>query len=184
LKAGLALSTFISLLKRENMKKDKRQDLPDQPKDKSHLQGDEASLDLPDVNEIPGQENITVPPLGELADTTASSDDEEGKGLLDDEMENADLEDTTDVGREERKVLRDAADKVVSEDQEALENARPDQYDEDGELLNERSNASGSDLDVPGAELDDENEAIGEEDEENNPYSLHSEEEDKNSERQ
>ena len=35
------------------MKKDKRQDLPDQPKDKSHLQGDEASLNLPDVNEIP-----------------------------------------------------------------------------------------------------------------------------------
>lgn len=31
---------------------------------------------------------------------------------------------------------------------------------------------SGDDLDVPGAELDDENEAIGEEDEENNYYSL------------
>ena len=29
-----------------------------------------------------------------------------------------------------------------------------------------------ADLDVPGAELDDENEAIGEEDEENNYYSL------------
>lgn len=31
---------------------------------------------------------------------------------------------------------------------------------------------SGSDLDIPGAELDDSNEAIGEEDEENNYYSL------------
>ena len=31
---------------------------------------------------------------------------------------------------------------------------------------------SGSDLDVPGAELDDEQEAIGSEDEENNYYSL------------
>ena len=31
---------------------------------------------------------------------------------------------------------------------------------------------SGSDLDIPGAELDDENEAIGNEDEENNYYSL------------
>lgn len=31
---------------------------------------------------------------------------------------------------------------------------------------------SGSDLDVPGAELDDESEAIGSEDEENNAYSL------------
>jgi glutamine synthetase len=31
---------------------------------------------------------------------------------------------------------------------------------------------SGDDLDVPGAELDDDNEAIGSEDEENNYYSL------------
>ncbi|MGK2861122.1 MAG: hypothetical protein ACSLE0_04275 [Chitinophagaceae bacterium] len=31
---------------------------------------------------------------------------------------------------------------------------------------------AGSDLDVPGAELDDKNEEIGEEDEENNYYSL------------
>lgn len=31
---------------------------------------------------------------------------------------------------------------------------------------------SGSDLDIPGAELDDEQEAIGSEDEENNGYSL------------
>ena len=33
-------------------------------------------------------------------------------------------------------------------------------------------NVEGPDLDVPGAELDDKNEAIGEEDEENNYYSL------------
>lgn len=33
-------------------------------------------------------------------------------------------------------------------------------------------NDSGDDLDVPGSELDDEDEAIGEEDEENNYYSL------------
>ncbi|MBL7718679.1 MAG: hypothetical protein JNL72_07575 [Flavipsychrobacter sp.] len=45
-----------------------------------------------------------------------------------------------------------------------------DDTDEDGEPLNERNTASG--LDVPGSELDDENEQIGEEDEENNYYSL------------
>ncbi len=47
--------------------------------------------------------------------------------------------------------------------------------DEDGELLNEASSAtdqSGRDLDVPGAEADDDNEDIGEEDEENNEYSF------------
>lgn len=35
-----------------------------------------------------------------------------------------------------------------------------------------RLDVTGEDLDIPGAELDDENEAIGEEDEENNYYSL------------
>ena len=53
-----------------------------------------------------------------------------------------------------------------------------DQRDEDGELLNEKTDLSGKDLDVPGSEEDDANEEIGEEDEENNPYSLDSEDED------
>jgi hypothetical protein len=35
-----------------------------------------------------------------------------------------------------------------------------------------KGTSAGNDLDVPGAELDDEDEAIGEEDEENNYYSL------------
>ena len=41
---------------------------------------------------------------------------------------------------------------------------------EDGDAPEEES--PGSDLDVPGSEQDDENEKIGEEDEENNYYSL------------
>jgi hypothetical protein len=52
-------------------------DLPDSPRDTERLKPDEAILDLPEVSDIPGQENITVPPLGEMGDTTASSDDEE-----------------------------------------------------------------------------------------------------------
>jgi hypothetical protein len=35
-----------------------------------------------------------------------------------------------------------------------------------------KSNLAGEDLDIPGAELDDADEGIGEEDEENNYYSL------------
>lgn len=165
------------------MKAKKTQDLPDNPKDKKKLKAEEASLDLPGVSDIPGQENVTVPPLGELADTTASSDDEEGRGILDDEQEE-NFDETSDVSKEERNVLQDAADQVVSEDQAALDSAKPDQRDEDGELLNERTKAGGGDLDVPGAELDDDNEAIGEEDEENNSYSLHSDDEDQINERQ
>ncbi|RYY90265.1 MAG: hypothetical protein EOO15_03405 [Chitinophagaceae bacterium] len=59
-------------------------DVHDSPQDAEKLRPDEAILDLPDVQDIPGQEFVHAPPLGELGDTTISSDDEEGKGLLDD----------------------------------------------------------------------------------------------------
>lgn len=52
--------------------------------------------------------------------------------------------------------------------------------DEEGNIINKRKSEIneaeedliGADLDIPGADLDDENEIIGEEDEENNYYSL------------
>lgn len=47
-------------------------------------------------------------------------------------------------------------------------NPEPDEKNE----LDFRNDVSGGDLDIPGAELDDEDELIGEEDEENNYYSL------------
>jgi len=49
-----------------------------------------------------------------------------------------------------------------------------DSHEKEG-VMNEKDfeeDLSGDDLDVPGAELDDNNEEIGEEDEENNYYSL------------
>ena len=52
-------------------------DLTDSPSDQERLKPEITTIDLPDVDDIPGQENIHVPPLGELADTTISSDDEE-----------------------------------------------------------------------------------------------------------
>jgi len=53
--------------------------------------------------------------------------------------------------------------------------AELDTTDEDGTPLNERIDNTltpGANLDVPGSEDDDLNESIGEEDEENNYYSL------------
>lgn len=61
-------------------------DLPDSPHDAERLKGDEATLDLPDVKDIPGQEFVHTAPLGMLSDTTVSSDDEEGEGLFDETM--------------------------------------------------------------------------------------------------
>ena len=60
-------------------------DLPDSERDKEELKQEETTIDLPDVKDIPGQENIHVPDLREMADTTIASDDEEGAGLFDEE---------------------------------------------------------------------------------------------------
>lgn len=70
---------------------------------------------------------------------------------------------------------------INAEDLAALEQedqnivaTRLDDTDDDGTPLNEETDNKdiGADLDVPGSELDDDNEAVGEEDEENNYYSL------------
>ncbi len=79
-----------------------------------------------------------------------------------------------DISAAERDLLDDSFDKDISGDDLGLKKAQLDNKDQDGELLNEESSAddvSGNDLDIPGAEDDDAEEKIGEEDEENNGYS-------------
>lgn len=83
-------------------------------------------------------------------------------------------EDATEneITPQEKQLLDSAGDDA--EEQE-LRAASLDNTDEEGEALNEDSFSdarTGEDLDVPGTDLDDENEALGEEDEENNTYSL------------
>jgi len=145
------------------------QDLPDSAADKDKLRSDKSTIDLPDVKDIPGQEFVHPPDLREYSDTTISSDDEEGKGIWDDEQAPG----SPNVSRLERKLLDESENDMPTRDDRQLRDAELDSTDEDGTPLNERTTAlSGSDLDVPGASDDDEQEDIGEEDEENNPYSL------------
>lgn len=153
----------------------KPNDLPDSPRDTEKLQPEETSIDLPDVKDIPGQEFVHAPPLGMLGDTTISSADEEGENVFDrdeaDELRNSGNE--ADVSRDERETL-EQADHMPGRDEAGLRAASLDQTDFENEPLNEAgfgNERSGRDLDVPGAELDDRNENIGEEDEENNEYS-------------
>lgn len=71
-----------------------------------------------------------------------------------------------DVTNEDLEIL-DAADHNMDRaDSNNLQQAKLDSVDDDGDMLNE------DELDVPGSDDDDENERIGEEDEENNYYSL------------
>ena len=147
----------------------------DSEKDKEKMKNTTTEINMPDVDDIPGQENFVPAPLGELADNTISSADEEGEEIFNDDID----EDVTDepdsnVSETEKEVLATTEHDMPGDD-ENLRQAALDDTDEDGTPLNEDSfmtNISGSDLDVPGANLDNDEESIGEEDEENNEYSL------------
>jgi hypothetical protein len=147
------------------MKKNKRPDTPN---------NQEVTIDMPEVKDIPGQEHVKPPRLEEMMDTTISSADEEGEGLLDD-LNEADTDELTDasvnVTPEEKKLLRQSG-RPVTEESKDLKKLALDQTDGE-DPLNEESDPldMGEDLDIPGSELDDENEELGEEDEENNAYS-------------
>jgi len=164
-------------------KKNKIAGLRDSARDRERLKNENVILDLPDVKDIPGQEYVHTPPPGELADTTISSADEEGEYIWTDEEVTDPGSSVSDI---ERRLLDDSAYDMPTKDEQALRRSALDSTDEDGEPLNEKTSdnaISGSDLDIPGADADDENEEIGEEDEENNPYSLGGDEKSINEER-
>ena len=60
-------------------------DLTDSPKDEKAMEDEEVVLDLPDVADIPGQENIVPPKMNMFADKTISSDGEEGTAVFDED---------------------------------------------------------------------------------------------------
>ncbi len=81
-----------------------------------------------------------------------------------------------DVTNEDLRILDAAEQNMDTTDSVNLQHASLDSVDDDGDPLNEVSslneNMTGEDLDIPGGSADDANERIGEEDEENNYYSL------------
>ncbi len=155
------------------------EDIHDSPQDEEKMKSETFIIDLPDVSDIPGQENIVVPNISEMQDVTISSDDEEGLGLFDDDERDEDTDlvmgNEADVSATERTLLRRADEDMPVEDDPRLRQAELDKTDNEGDILNEGSLAtdvSGADLDMAGTDADDPMEAIGEEDEENNAYSL------------
>lgn len=151
-------------------------DLPDRPEDREKLQSEETFIDLPDVKDIPGQEFVNVPRMGEMADTTAASDDEEGVGVFDlDDSEDFTPGTEGDVRPDEREALRDTT-YMPTRDEDRLRQARMDNVDFQGEPLNEGSFGEGQMLsasDLDSGDMPDETrtEAMGQGDEENKFYS-------------
>jgi hypothetical protein len=167
------------------MSKEKRKvdDLHDSVKDRKKLKEEETTIDLPDVKDIPGQEHVHPPKMEEYADVTISSADEEGENVWRNNPVNEENSDVSDI---EKKLLDESALDMPTADERRLKRAELDNTDNEGDLLNEKSSGhaiSGSDLDVPGADDDNEDEDIGEEDEENNPYRLGSDDNSINEER-
>ena len=162
----------------ENEKKPGKDELSDEidsPHDREELKEVPETVDIPDAHEIPGQEDFNPAPLGEVADTTISSADEEGDEAFDESIDKEILDSPdSNVSDQEKETLsRTFAD--MPGDDENLREAALDNSDDSGDELNEdsfKNNISPSDLDIPGEELDDADENIGEEDEENNDYSL------------
>lgn len=111
--------------------------------------------------------------MREMMDSTPSSADEEGEGLLD-ELNQEDetlMDGKSNVSKTERGLLKKTDRPVTDEDRDLR---KMELNETDGEdPLNEKSDPKdmGEDLDIPGSELDDEDEELGEEDEENNSYS-------------
>ena len=139
------------------------------------------TIDMPEVKDIPGQEHVRPPRLGEMADETASSADEEGDDVLG-PLDSGDdgkirLDRSSNVSAEERALLARVGHDGGED--EPLQEGLLDSTDDDGTPLNEKSfgegrndDLSADDLDVPGADDDDRDEAAGDEDEENNDYSI------------
>ena len=154
-------------------------DIADTPQDEEKMKAEVVIIDMPDVSDIPGQEHIVVPQMQEMYDVTIASDDEEGVGLFGDDDEDdteAIMGTDADVSKTERVALeKSELDEQADDEDSRLRRAELDNTDNEGEPLNEGSLAtdvSGGDLDISGADADDPMEAIGEEDEENNYYSL------------
>jgi len=155
---------------KKNKQKQLATDLKDSENDERKMQPEETTLDLPDVKEIPGQEHVRPPDMKEFADDTIASDDEEGKGIFeDDEIE---MDSDTNVTAVEKDLLRKSSADRGSKEEKQLRDAKLDRVDNEGDPLNEGNDLAAEDLDVPGSEEDDADEEIGEEDEENNAYSL------------
>jgi hypothetical protein len=150
-----------------------RGDITDPERDREKLRGDEATIELPDVKDIPGQEFVHAPVMSAFADTTISSADEEGEGLFE-EDETTIVEGTdADISASDKRMLETADQYIPTKDEASLHEAELDETDSDGDSLNEDSeDLSGSDLDIPESEDVAHSDRSGQGDEENRYFSL------------
>ena len=163
-------------------------DMQDSRADEERLRQETTYINLPEVSDIPGQENITSAGIpGAMRDTTISSDDEEGivggQDVLDEDEDTKIVMGTeADVTAEDLAMLGPREGDMDLGDDELTRTEGLDDTDFDGEQLNEASTSefsTGEDLDLPSeAGSDPLADAMGQGDEENDYYSLGSDDND------
>ena len=144
------------------------------------MEKNDSNNEFPGYPHYPASEDITKsennngtePLAGSYRDTTSKTDH-----LNDREADTRFVNGTeADISKEDLRMLEAAEQNMDTTDSVNLQHASLDGVDEDGDPLNEESSLNedmtGEDLDVPGSSADDADELIGEEDEENNYYSL------------
>jgi len=136
-------------------KKYLREDISDSPEDQKKLKPDQANLDLPDIQDIPGASRSGKNEELIPRDSTISSSDEEGEEVFEDDRVTGE----TDVSPLEKKLLNESFDPAYDEDL-PVGSISLDEKDNEGENLEESSQAS----DLFGEDLDDD--LVEEEDEE------------------
>ncbi|MCH5683156.1 hypothetical protein LWM68_01970 [Niabella sp. W65] len=109
-------------------------DIHDSEKDREKLKPEETVINLPDVEDIPGQANVKPPETNQEENLTIASDDEEGVGIFGEETDEEDIDpsDDTNVTRQERELLKDT-ETLDNVDDEDLKRARLDDTDFEGE---------------------------------------------------
>jgi hypothetical protein len=136
---------------------------------------DENNLSVANAYDLPGQEHVK--PLHHSTAPVPDSEERDRAEGIDDSDEDVHIVMGTDadVTAEDLRLLQESAQNMNTTDSGNLLGSALDDVDFDGDPLSEDSidtDMTGEDLDVPGSEEDDADELIGEEDEENNYYSL------------
>jgi hypothetical protein len=153
-----------------------------QSKEEKLKQDDGSYIVLPDVKDIPGQENIVDAGIpAEMSDETIASDDEEGvRGGKDIFEEDDDVKivmgTDADITADDLTLLGDRDQDMDMNEDELIRKEGLDDTDADGDPLNEAAtdeDSTGDDLDIPDADNSEPDaDAMGQGDEENNYYSL------------
>lgn len=138
----------------------------------------DQNADLPGYPHYPPEDDIMNPQRGfkkiNADEEIANSKSISGRIVGENKIENASDQDQGE--NDDIKIVRGTEADVTKEDLELLGSRDSDQDMGDDELVHANARVDDvpeeGDLDIPGAELDDSDEALGEEDEENNYYSL------------